>query len=168
MTDYFALLDQPHQPWIDLAKLEEKYRELAGITHPDRAMKSSHDFVEVNEAYRTLREPEARLRHLLTLEGKPPVSSIAETPPDLSNLFMKIAPAMTSRDKGEINDLTKELSDYYDDALEHLHQLNDAWNDRPGSALRAVEELHRRFVFLSRWKDLVEQHNFDIANNPSH
>jgi curved DNA-binding protein CbpA len=163
VTDYFALLAQPRRPWIDLDKLEEKYRELARATHPDQSTHPASDFTEVNEAYRTLRDPKSRLQHLLSLEGYSPSGPTAEIPADLSNLFMKIAPALAKRDKQEIDALNRKLSDQYEQALDRLHRLNDTWGKSASANMTEVDELYRRFAFLTRWKDLLQEHRFNIA-----
>jgi curved DNA-binding protein CbpA len=160
VTDYFALLEQPRQPWIDLEKLEQKYYELARITHPDQSSKSRHHFAQVNEAYRTLRDPKLRLQHLLTLEGNPPSTSTAKVPPDLADLFMKIAPALANNDKKKIHALIEELSDSYEEGLEQLHRLNDSCSKHEQSGVNKAEDLYRRFAFLTRWRNLLQEHNF--------
>ena len=75
MTDYFALLGEARQPWLDPDTLKEKYFALARTRPAD---------AELNEAFRVLSEPKLRLHHLLTLEGaeltagRPVPSSVAE------------------------------------------------------------------------------------------
>jgi curved DNA-binding protein CbpA len=165
VTDYFALLAQPRRPWLDLDTLEEKYCDLARTAHPDQSTQPSNDFVELNQAYRTLRDPKSRLQHLLTLEGYPPSAATAEIPADLSNLFMKIAPAIAKRDKEEIDALNKKLSDHYEEALGRLHRLDDTWDDSAAVRMNDAENLYRRFAFVTRWKDLIEQRQFETAHD---
>lgn len=62
---------------IDAARLEAAYRELQGAVHPDRHAAGSDAEKRVsmqwatraNEAYRTLKQPIARARYLLSLHG---------------------------------------------------------------------------------------------------
>ena len=35
MIDYFALLDQPQAPWLDLAELKDAYHKKTLQAHPD-------------------------------------------------------------------------------------------------------------------------------------
>ena len=76
MADYFALLDEPRRPWLDPEILKDKFHALAATVHPDRVHRASEPekqeanqrYAELNAAYRCLREPTKRLRHLLELE----------------------------------------------------------------------------------------------------
>jgi DnaJ-domain-containing protein 1 len=36
VTDYFALLDEPRQPWLDEEALKAKFFALSTSVHPDR------------------------------------------------------------------------------------------------------------------------------------
>ncbi len=77
MSDYFKLLDIMPSFAIDLTALESNYFKAQQLCHPDRyvgkpaaekqaAMQRS---VDVNNAYHTLKEPLARARYLLHLQG---------------------------------------------------------------------------------------------------
>jgi curved DNA-binding protein CbpA len=96
MIDYFALLDQPHAPWLDLDKLKDTYHQKTLQTHPD-AQTSRPDadatdatFTSLNEAYQVLQDPKRRLYHLLSLEGSPPPSTEQTVPKQLHDLFPKV------------------------------------------------------------------------------
>ena len=77
MTDYFALLGEARQPWLDPEKLKEKYFALARTRPAD---------AELNEAFRVLSEPKLRLHHLLTLEGAD-LTVGRPVPPSVAELF---------------------------------------------------------------------------------
>lgn len=160
MIDYFALLGQPRRPWLDLTKLEEKYREHARTTHPDQSACSADEFAELNKAYRTLRDPKSRLEHLLALEGKSPANGATDVPDDLVDLFMKIAPAVRSSDQNAIGELLGQVGRALDDALHALQALNLEWSaDEP--CPHTAKKLYRRLSFLTRWKELLaERHMF--------
>jgi DnaJ-domain-containing protein 1 len=76
MTDFFALLGEPRQPWLELEPLKAKFLEWSAQVHPDRVHNApegertaAHQrYTELNAAYHCLREPKDRLRHLLELE----------------------------------------------------------------------------------------------------
>lgn len=73
--NYFELFDLPLGFAIDAKRLAERYRTLQAVTHPDRfAVAVDHEkrlslqaSTQVNEAYRTLKDPLARARYLLAL-----------------------------------------------------------------------------------------------------
>jgi curved DNA-binding protein CbpA len=163
VTDYFAFFHQPRRPWIDLEKLEEKYRELARSTHPDQSAQPSNDFAQVNEGYRLLRDPKSRLQHLLELEGKLPRDS-AEVPAALADLFMRIAPILRGDDTNEMTILVEELNELHQEAINRLRQLDKVWTNKAETNEREAKNLYRRFSFLTRWKNLLEEHRFNASN----
>ena len=77
MTDYFALFELPRHLHVDVAALEKGFYAQSRRLHPDRfAAKPAAEQEEalaassqLNDAYRTLREPIARTEYLLGLEG---------------------------------------------------------------------------------------------------
>ena len=77
MTDYFALFELPRHLHVDVAALEKGFYAQSRRLHPDRfAARPAAEQEEalaassqLNDAYRTLREPIARTEYLLGLEG---------------------------------------------------------------------------------------------------
>src|SRR6266481_6526639 len=76
-TDYFALFGLPRKLWIEMSGLEQKFLELSWKLHPDKFVNASAEeqelslrrSSELNDAYRVLRDPVARVEYLLELEG---------------------------------------------------------------------------------------------------
>jgi molecular chaperone HscB len=94
LDDYFAFLGLPRRLDIDMALLEQRFRELSRQYHPDyfynapakerlaALERSSH----LNDAYRTLRHPVSRIEYLLGLEGlalSKPGDTSPKVPPSL-------------------------------------------------------------------------------------
>jgi hypothetical protein len=106
MTDYFALLDEPRRPWLDVETLKQKFLALSANKHPDRVHSSGQtekaaaakDFVELNVAYNCLRDPKQRLLHLLQLELGAKPKDVQQIPPALADLFAEIATTCRSAD----------------------------------------------------------------------
>ncbi|HYL84037.1 MAG TPA: Fe-S protein assembly co-chaperone HscB [Candidatus Angelobacter sp.] len=77
-VDYFALFEMPRQLWIEMGGLEKKFLQLSWKLHPDNfvnATEQEREFSlkrssELNDAYRTLRDPIARVEYLLAIEGE--------------------------------------------------------------------------------------------------
>ena len=75
--NHFDLLGLPVRYAVDAPELERRYRELQSQVHPDRFAAAPEAERRVamqwatraNEAYRTLRDPVARARYLLSLKG---------------------------------------------------------------------------------------------------
>ena len=67
----------PRKLWIEMSALEKKFLELSWKLHPDKFVGTSEQeqelslrrSSELNDAYRVLRDPVARVEYLLELEG---------------------------------------------------------------------------------------------------
>jgi molecular chaperone HscB len=77
-ADYFALLEMPRKLWINMQELEQKFLQLSWRLHPDKYVNATETerelslkhSSELNDAYRILRDPIARVEYLLGLEGE--------------------------------------------------------------------------------------------------
>jgi molecular chaperone HscB len=76
--DYFALFEMPRNLWIEIGALEQKFLQLSWKLHPDNFVNASEQerelslkrSSELNDAYRTLRDPIGRVEYLLAIEGQ--------------------------------------------------------------------------------------------------
>jgi len=76
-SDYFAMLQMPRKLWMAMGLLEQKFLQLSWKLHPDNFVNASPEEREIalrrsselNDAYRTLRDPIARVEYLLAIEG---------------------------------------------------------------------------------------------------
>jgi molecular chaperone HscB len=76
-VDYFALFEMPRKLWIEMDGLEKKFLQLSWKLHPDNFVNATERERELslekssqlNDAYRVLRDPVARVEYLLDLEG---------------------------------------------------------------------------------------------------
>ena len=76
-ADFFAFFGLPRKVTIDLADLELRFHSLSWKLHPDNFVRASEDerqlsldrSSQLNDAYRTLRDPVARVEYLLGLAG---------------------------------------------------------------------------------------------------
>lgn len=76
-ADYFRVLGVPRSFAVDLEDLERRYKETTKILHPDRFARADSQArraslersVQLNEAWRTLRDPVRRAEYLLSLHG---------------------------------------------------------------------------------------------------
>ena len=76
-SDYFALFDLPRKLWVDMGTLEKKFLQLSWKLHPDNFTNATPEeraislrrSSELNDAYRMLRDPVARVEYLLAIEG---------------------------------------------------------------------------------------------------
>jgi molecular chaperone HscB len=77
-ADYFAVFGLPRKLWIAMDGLEQKFLQLSWRLHPDNFVNATAEerelslkrSSELNDAYRVLRDPVARVEYLLELEGE--------------------------------------------------------------------------------------------------
>ncbi len=77
-VDYFAIFGLPRKLWIEMSTLEQKFLQMSWKLHPDNFVNASEAerelslkrSSELNDAYRTLRDPVARVEYLLAIEGE--------------------------------------------------------------------------------------------------
>jgi molecular chaperone HscB len=75
--DYFLLFGLSRKLWIEMSALEKRFLELSWKLHPDKFVNASSKdqetslrrSSELNDAYRVLRDPVARVEYLLEIEG---------------------------------------------------------------------------------------------------
>ena len=138
-VDHFRVLGVERKFDLDLADLEQRYKELTKIVHPDRfaradsraRMASLERTVQLNQAWRTLSQPVARAEYLLSLGGieigegsdnqrTDRVASRVTQPVDTA-LLMEVmemrealAEARTSGDSARMAELTAEVQTRHD------------------------------------------------------
>ncbi len=187
MTDHFAALAQPRRPWLDAETLRESFQRAAAQQHPDAPGGGDARFAALNSAHTVLREPAARLRHLLDLTAPGRTSVTASIPPALGDLFMELATLRSSltrfREKeataasalqrallaGEkfalrsILDLAlHRVTEAHNTALSELRALDGAWAADPTTVLDDLAALQARFAFLGKWSAQLREDRFQL------
>ena len=173
--DHFALFDLPRKLWIEMNGLEQKFLQLSWKLHPDNFVNASPEeqerslkrSSEVNDAYRVLRDPVARVEYLLQIEGArkegehkqqaPPelleevfelnesldeLRQAKEGGADLAALKSRLETAQQNFQQklGEVDELLQVAAQQWDAALEA--EAGD--NDRRAIMVRLNELLNRR------------------------
>jgi len=162
--NHFELLGLPAAFALDASRLEQRYRELQGRVHPDRFAAASEAERRVamqwatraNEAYRTLRDPVARARYLLSLKG---YDTGEETntamPPDFLMQQMEwreaAAEARAERDVEALARLRAEIAASRGEMLELLRRALDAANYDAGCSLV------RKLRFLEKLDEEIDE-----------
>ena len=163
MTDYFALLNEPRRPWLDLEKLKAKYLALSAEVHPDRFHQAaeteqhaaSQRFVALNAAYQVLREPKDRLLHLLELELGAKPTDVQPTSSGALELFMEVGQLCREVDAflSERAKLTSPLLlvGMFERGQEWTDKLNAVQNriqDEQDRLLAEAKEMNARWEFI--------------------
>lgn len=188
MTDYFALLRQPHQPHLDDRAIEQAFHERARLLHPDAAgVNEGNEFAQLNTAFNVLRDPCLRLRHLLELEGVTPAKELLA--PELAQFFSRaaeishqakaqianergsdsaigrsVAQLKRSRIRAELASVLRELEANKFRAQTDLEDLNTIWDDDRVAAVGRAIQLQQRFTVLQRWMKTLRELQFQLEN----
>ncbi len=129
---------------VDRKRLEKRFHELQSASHPDRHVTAETErreqalaeSSEINAAYRTLREPIPRAKHLVELYGFP-ISDQKSVPPGLLMTVMeaqeKIAEFENAKDREAKQDAMNELLAI----VEELEGQREAIDEERGRIARA-------------------------------
>jgi len=173
--DHFARFALPRKLWIEMAPLEQKFLQLSWKLHPDNFVNATEQerelslqrSSEVNDAYRVLRDPVARVEYLLELEGArkegehkqqaPPelLEEVFELNESLDELReAKAAGGELSTLKARLEAAQKNFQEKLGEVDEHLQVAAQQWdaaveakagdNDRKAIMVRLNELLNRR------------------------
>jgi curved DNA-binding protein CbpA len=184
MEDAFSLFDLERRPLIDEAALKEKYLRLAAKRHPDLSDGDSEKFSLLQDAYKTLREPAARLRHLMELEF-PDSDAPSDFTPDaqlfmsagtavqsakavfsrLENATTALARALLSPEIAaalrQVREAMKSVQHTMDQGKARLENFDARW---PEVSATELAGLALSFTFLSRWLSQLSEWEFRLAN----
>lgn len=96
-ADFFEIMGLPRSLSIDVGTLQRRYYELHRLLHPDRFQTASPEERQaslrntalVNQAYRTLKDPEDRGLYWLTLHGEALGKNNRIVPPEIAELVFE-------------------------------------------------------------------------------
>ncbi len=190
--DHFALLGEPRRPWLDPEQVKETFHRLSRTEHPDQTegAGADADFARLNTAQATLRDPKARLRHLLELEyPQVRLAGPSDVPAGLADRFVAVhgllheTAALLSKKAAASSALAKALlareehaaREKVEAALDGLGALLDEtegelkgfdalWTAaRPPNAAGTLLGLYQRFAYLSRWMEQLRERLFQLG-----
>ncbi len=168
--DYFDLFEMPRKLWIEMSALEKKFLELSWKLHPDKFVNASAEeqelslkrSSELNDAYRVLRDPVARVEYLLELEGmRKEGEHKQQAPPELLEQVFELNESLdelreaksSGADlaalKSRLESAEKNFQEKLGEVDAHLQQTAQQWDaaidaDRKGILVRLNEMLNRR------------------------
>jgi molecular chaperone HscB len=145
--DYFAFLGVPRKLDLDLEELEKKFRTLSRQFHPDyfynaapSERRASLERSSLNDAYRTLKQPVARISYLLEIEG------FGKTAADPGLASKEVPPALLE----EVFALNEELDDVR--GLRAGGAPDAQWKERLQRARQPIED--KRAAHEEQLRDL--------------
>jgi molecular chaperone HscB len=173
--DYFALFELPRKLWIEMGALEQKFLQLSWKLHPDNFVNASREeqelslkrSSELNDAYRALRDPVARVEYLLELErARKEGEHKQQAPPELLQEVFELNESLDElrearQDgtdlaalKSRLESAQKNFQEKLGEVDQHLQAAAQQWdaavdadagdNDRKAIMVRLNELLNRR------------------------
>jgi molecular chaperone HscB len=176
-TDYFAVFGLPRKLSIDLALLEQKFLRLSWKLHPDNFVNASETERELslkkssqlNDAYRALRDPLARVEYLLEIEGeRKEGEKKQQAPPELLEEVFELNESLDelreARDSGaDLIDLKGKLESAEDNFQEKLEevdsQLESVAKDWDAAADAHADSAPRKKLF-ARMNELLNRRSY--------
>jgi molecular chaperone HscB len=170
-VDPFLTLGLARRYDLDEAELERRYRDLQRELHPDRQQKAPpaerrlklQKAVEVNEAYRTLRDPQRRAESLLALlsgaalsEQNPDRSADPELLMAMLELREALSEARAAGDTAQLARLSAQVERERDEARAELTRVFAGLPAQPArEALEPARALVSRLKYYQRFLDEV-------------
>jgi molecular chaperone HscB len=165
MHNHFELFGLPPAFAVDREALERAYREIQSRVHPDRFANagdaerraSMQWTARVNEAYRTLKHPVSRAKHLLELNG---VDVAFETNTAMPAEFLMqqmelreaLEDAQGSRDAGALDKIRSDLRASRAALEKQLDETIDSRKDYAAGA-----SLVRKLMFLEKLDSEIDR-----------
>jgi molecular chaperone HscB len=165
LQNHFELFGLAPAFALESEALERSYREIQSRVHPDRfahagdaeRRASLQWTTRVNEAYRTLRDPVQRGKHILELHG---VDVAFETNTQMPNDFLmqqlelreELESATAAKDASALDSLRSDLRKQKQSLERQIGEAIDSKKDYPAAA-----GLVRKMMFLDRLDAEIDQ-----------
>jgi molecular chaperone HscB len=162
--NHFELFDLPPAYALDIGRLENSYKELQTLVHPDRYAQAADAerrasmqwTTRVNEAYSTLKDPVQRAKHILELHG---VDVGFETNTQMPTDFLlqqletreQLEEAIQKKDSGFLDSLRSNLMGKRKLLEAEIGKSIDAKKDYGAAA-----DLVRKLMFLQKIDDEID------------
>jgi curved DNA-binding protein CbpA len=185
--DHFATLGQPRRPWLAPEELKETFHRATATTHPDVTGEHGAS-AELNAAFATLRDPSARLKHLLELEHPEILGRNSNVPAALAETFLRLATlrravdafieqqsaaasplaqALHASERFTLqHDVEKEqrlLEASLARCLEQLQALDAAWAARTPETIQLAAALQQELAYLAKWSWQLRECLFQLT-----
>lgn len=182
----FACLGLEPRPWLEPGVVRAAQQAVLLRVHPDVAGKAGSAGRQANEAARLLATPSGVLMEFLRLHGQAPQVAAQAVPPDLADLFIKLASPMSRA--AELQRRAQSCETFLDraelaapalevlDALRQGQQMLVARQEVIHGQLRAAAEYTggelpwaawqraaTELAFLERWQRDVDERAFQMA-----
>jgi molecular chaperone HscB len=176
-SDYFAMFEIPRKLWIEMSGLERKFLQLSWKLHPDNYVNASPEergislkrSSELNDAYRTLREPVGRVEYLLAIEGaRVEGKNKQQAPPELLEEVFELNESLdelreakaSGGDLGNLKErLTAAQKNFQDKLAEVDGELQNAAKEWDAAVDASADEAKRRSV-MAKLNEMLNRRSY--------
>jgi molecular chaperone HscB len=176
-SDYFAIFGLPRKLAIDVPKLEQEFLQLSWKLHPDNFVNASESerelslkrSSELNDAYRALRDPVARVEYLLGIEGeRVEGEKKQQAPPELLEEVFELNESLdelreAKESGGDLIELKNKLESAEDNFKQklsevdaQLHSVTKDWD----AAVDANVDASARKKLFARMNELLNRRSY--------
>jgi molecular chaperone HscB len=176
-TDYFGFFGWPQKLTIDPALLEEQFHKLSWKLHPDNFVRASEEernlsldrSSQLNDAYRTLRDPITRIEYLLLRLGlRKEGTTKQKAPPELLEEVFELNESLDElrearSEGGDVESLRKRLIEAQNSFKEKLSEVDAELSDVArewDAALDASANEATRSVLLARMNEILNRRSY--------
>jgi len=176
-SDYFSMFEMPRKLWVERGSLEQKFLQLSWKLHPDNFVNATAEEREIslkrsselNDAYRTLRDPVGRVEYLLAIEGaRKEGQSKQQAPPELLEEVFELNESLDElREAKSSGGDTVTLQHRLEAAEKHFEEkLREVDSQLQAAALdwdKAIDEnadQNRRGAIQSKLNDLLNRRSY--------
>jgi len=179
-ADYFAFFELPRKLRIKVEELEQRFHQLSWKLHPDNFMRASEfernlsleRSSELNDAYRTLRDPVTRVEYLLLREGmRKEGTTKQQAPPELLEEVFELNESLdelrearvSSADGSELAKLKKTLLAAQENFTEKLDavdaELESAFGQWDHAIDAGADEVERKAI-MTRLNEILNRRSY--------
>jgi molecular chaperone HscB len=176
-TDYFGFFGWPRKLTIDPALLEEQFHKLSWKLHPDNFVRASEEerilsldrSSQLNDAYRTLRDPIARIEYLLLRLGlRKEGTTKQQAPPELLEEVFELNESLDElrearADGGDVEALRSRLVEEQSNFSEKLREVDEELADVArewDAALDANADDTTRNALLATMNEILNRRSY--------
>jgi len=176
-ADYFAFFGLPQKLTIDPSALEAQFHSLSWKLHPDNFVRASEQerslaldrSSQLNDAYRTLRDPVARVEYLLLHRGlRKEGTTKQQAPPELLEEVFELNESLDELREaraggGDLTALRQRLDGARQDFEEKLAEVDDqlaAVGKEWDAALEANGDGSKQKTLLARMNELLNRRSY--------
>ena len=175
--DYFAVFGLPRKLWVEMSSLEQKFLQLSWKLHPDNFVNASDEerelslkrSSELNDAYRVLRDPLARVEYLLEIEGqRKEGEKKQQAPPELLEEVFELNESLDelreARESGgnlaELKTKLQSAESNFQEKLEEVDAQLQSVAKQWDAAAEANEDAAARKKIFARMNDLLNRRSY--------